>query len=316
VFIAALCALVWLLSGLGTFWPGWVWLPLALSVALHLAAVRFVNADDRPQRLRAAAEAEMATVLFLVGLWAAAGGGAFWPLWPAVTIAVIHGGVVLALAAPWRERGELTERVAVLTRTRRDAVDAQAEQLRQIERDLHDGAQARLVALSMQLGRAESRLADRPEEAELLRLAREEAGAAIAELRDLARGIAPPILVDRGLAAAVDALGRRASLKVTLVSDLTARQSPAVEGCAYFVCAEALTNAAKHAPQAEVEIQLTKQEGKLLVIVKDDGPGGADSGGSGLTGLRQRVAALDGTLTVGTVSGEGTTIRAELPCES
>ena len=107
-----------------------------------------------------------------------------------------------------RER-ELTERVDELTRTRRGALDVQAAELRRIERDLHDGAQARLVALSMQLGRAEEQLADQPEVAELVRQARDEAGAAIAELRDLARGIAPPVLADRGLAAAVEALGQR-----------------------------------------------------------------------------------------------------------
>ena len=117
------------------------------------------------------------------------------------------------LAGAGREQ-ELTERVDELTRTRRGALDVQAAELRRIERDLHDGAQARLVALSMQLGRAEERLADQPEVADLVRQARGEAGAAIAELRDLARGIAPPVLADRGLAAAVEALGRRAPIAV------------------------------------------------------------------------------------------------------
>ena len=120
-----------------------------------------------------------------------------------------------------RER-ELTERVDELTRTRRGAVDVQAAELRRIERDLHDGAQARLVALSMQLGRAEERLENDPEAAELVRNARVEAGAAIGELRDLARGIAPPVLADRGLPAAVDALGKRSALPVTVDARLAA----------------------------------------------------------------------------------------------
>ena len=135
----------------------------------------------------------------------------------------------------------------VLTRTRRGALDAQAAELRRIERDLHDGAQARLVALSMQLGRAEDRLEDHPEAAELVRNARIEASNAIKELRDLARGIAPPVLTDRGLPAAVESLGERSALPVKVDARLTRRLSPVVESAAYFVVAESLTNAAKHA---------------------------------------------------------------------
>ncbi len=149
---------------------------------------------------------------------------------------------------PARER-ELTERVETLTETRRGALDVQAAELRRIERDLHDGAQARLVALSMQLGRAEEGLADRPEIAALVRQARAEATAANAELRDLARGIAPPVLADRGLAAAAEALGNRAPVPVTVDAALGRRPAPVVESAAYFVVAESLTNVAKHAPR-------------------------------------------------------------------
>ena len=135
----------------------------------------------------------------------------------------------------------------MLTRTRQGALDVQAAELRRIERDLHDGAQARLVALSMRLGRAEERLADQPELAALVREAREDAGAAIGELRDLARGIAPPILADRGLTAAIEALARRSAIGVTIDADPDRRPLPVVETAAYFVVAEALTNVAKHA---------------------------------------------------------------------
>jgi signal transduction histidine kinase len=203
-----------------------------------------------------------------------------------------------------------------LTRTRRGALDVQASELRRIERDLHDGAQARLVALSMQLGRAEARLADRPEEAELLRQARAEAGAAIAELRDLARGIAPPVLADRGLGAAVEALGRRAAIPVELELTIDRRPLPVLETAAYFVVAEALTNVAKHAPGATARVRVALDDQRLLVSVADDGPGGADSNGGGLTGLRGRVEALDGELHVVSEPGAGTTISAELPCAS
>ncbi len=202
-----------------------------------------------------------------------------------------------------------------LTRTRRGALDVQADELRRIERDLHDGAQARLVALSMQLGRAEERLADRPEDRALVRAAREEAGNAIAELRDLARGIAPPVLADRGLAAAVEALATRSAVPVTVSADMAGdRPPPAIESVAYFVAAEAITNVAKHAPgPARVEIDLDATH--LTVRVIDEGPGGADPAGSGLSGLRNRVESVDGTLTIESPSGGGTTITAVLPCE-
>jgi signal transduction histidine kinase len=194
------------------------------------------------------------------------------------------------------------------------ALDVQAAELRRIERDLHDGAQARLVALSMQLGRAEDRLEDRPEIAELVRSAREEAGAAIGELRDLARGIAPPVLADRGLEAAVEALGRRSPIPVTVGASILRRPLPVVETAAYFVVAEALTNAVKHAGGAPATVEVADRDGRLVVEVRDEGPGGADATGTGLMGLRHRVAALDGTLSVSSPPGGGTIVRAELPC--
>ena len=164
----------------------------------------------------------------------------------------------------------------MLTRTRRGAVEVQAAELRRIERDLHDGAQARLVALSMQLGRAEERLEHDPEAAELVRNARAEASAAIGELRDLARGIAPPVLADRGLPAAVDALGKRSALPVTVDARLGRRLSPVVESAAYFVVAESLTNAAKYGRGAPARVTLMEETGRLIVEIDDDGPGGAN----------------------------------------
>ncbi len=152
--------------------------------------------------------------------------------------------------------------------------------------------------------------------AALLRAAREDAGLAIAELRDLARGIAPPILADRGLAAAIEALGRRSAIPVTVDADRDQRPLPVVETAAYFVVAEALTNVAKHAGGAAAHVRVARSASgeDLVIAVSDDGPGGADAGGGGLSGLRARVEALDGTLTVTSPPGGGTVLRAELPC--
>jgi signal transduction histidine kinase len=263
--------------------------------------------------IHAALVAWVAGILFLI--WLLAGGGSYWPL---ITTVILGLSVVvheILLRGRDPEDDQLQERVTELTRTRRGALDVQAQELRRIERDLHDGAQARLVALSMQLGRAEERLAEDPDAQELVRAAREEAGEAIAELRDLARGIAPPVLADRGLPAAVEALGVRSAIPVEVRADVGPdRPPPVVESTAYFVAAEAITNVAKHATgPASVEID---RDGELLrVRVSDNGPGGADPAGSGLSGLRSRVEALDGTLRVESTSGQGTTVIAELPCE-
>jgi signal transduction histidine kinase len=168
----------------------------------------------------------------------------------------------------------------------------------------------------MQLGRAEERLADQPDVADLIRRARGEATAAITELRDLARGIAPPVLADRGLAAAIEGLARRQATPVAVDVALDRRPPPVIETAAYFVVAESLTNIAKHAPAATAKVTVRIDPERLLVQVADDGPGGADPGGNGLTGLRHRVEALDGSLLVSSRPGTGTTIEAELPCAS
>ncbi|HUR84490.1 MAG TPA: sensor domain-containing protein [Solirubrobacteraceae bacterium] len=320
LLIGLVVTMIWAATGFGYFWPVWVWLGLALSVALDVVMLRALAADPGPERrLRVHAELSALTGALLVILWLLAGAGTFWAFFPLLGLGVVlavHAMVVHRDRLPLRAREQaLVERVDVLTRTRRGALDVQAAELRRIERDLHDGAQARLVSLSMQLGRAEERLADQPEVAALVRGAREDAGAAIAELRDLARGIAPPVLADRGLKAAIEALGQRSAIRVSVEGDPGGRPLPVVETAAYFVVAEALTNVAKHAGGAAARVHVRPEGDRLVVEISDDGPGGADPAGGGLTGLRRRVEALDGTLTVTSPPAGGTTVRAALPCE-
>lgn len=313
---------MWAATGDGYFWPRWVWLGLAIVLALHLLGRWAVLTPARPgkaYRIGMSALATLAVVDVLV--WAAAGAGTFYPFWSLTGYAIVAlsvSAVVHRHRLPWASSQALVERVDELTRTRHGALDVQARQLRAIERDLHDGAQVRLVALSMQLGRAEARLEDAgdAQTLALVRGARDEASAAIGELRDLARGIAPPVLADRGLAAAADALGRRSASPVEVDAVLGERPAPVVESAAYFVIAESLTNASKHVPGVPVRVTLRETAGVLDVQIADEGPGGADAEGSGLTGLRHRVEALDGRLTVLSGPGIGTTVRAELPCAS
>lgn len=319
-FIVFLMVVIWVASGgLGEyFWPIWVWFGLSIPLAVQYAIKRALGGPRRWRGLSIHAALSCVAGVILTFIWAMTGFG-FWLFWPLFGL-----GAALILNAfltawwralhPKREK-ELTERVDVLTRTRRGALDAQAAELRRIERDLHDGAQARLVALSMQLGRAEDRLDEHPEAAELVRNARVEASNAIKELRDLARGIAPPVLADRGLPAAVEALGERSALEVKVDARLKRRLSPVVESAAYFVVAESLTNAAKYARGAAAKVTLFEEGGRLVVEVDDEGPGGANPDGSGLSGLKNRVEALDGILVVVSNPGEGTTVHAELPCE-
>jgi signal transduction histidine kinase len=315
--------IIWAVTGGGYYWPAWVWLGVAVPVAVH-AIIRFGLSAPASARHGLALHGMVTGLIgaILLAVWGFTTDAVhnFRPLWPLLILGVavaVHALVIYADRLPGtREReAQLQERVGELTRTRQGALDVQAAELRRIERDLHDGAQARLVALSLLLGRTEERLGDRPEEAELVRQARAEASAAIGELRDLARGIAPPVLADRGLTAAVQALGRRAVTPVTVdAEELGGRPLPVVETAAYFVVAEALTNVAKHAGGAPAHVRLAEQDGRLMIEISDAGPGGAVAEGSGLTGLRHRVEALDGTLTVTSVKGSGTTIHAELPC--
>jgi signal transduction histidine kinase len=215
-----------------------------------------------------------------------------------------------------RLRAELLARLAELQASRARLVEATESERRRIERDLHDGTQQRLVSIAMSLGLAEAKLVgDRPTVGPVLREARDTLALALEELRELSQGIRPAILVERGLAAALDDLSRRAALPVRLEAALPGRLAEPVETAAYFVASEALANAAKHSHANEVRLVASYEEGNVVLEVADDGIGGAGSaGGSGLRGLADRVEAIGGRLTVSSPPGRGTTVRAEIPC--
>ncbi|AVV44233.1 sensor histidine kinase [Streptomyces sp. P3] len=217
-------------------------------------------------------------------------------------------------------RALLAARVEELAATRADAIAAHGAELRRIERDLHDGAQARLVALSMRIGLAKRAYGHDPEAArKLLDDAQEQAEEALTELRQVVRGIHPPILTDRGLVGAVRALAAGSGLEVTVRVDGGLEEGPrapaAVEAAAYFAVAEALTNAAKHSGSRRATVQLERVPRGLRAVIRDEGLGGADeNSGTGLLGVRRRVAAMDGEVTVTSPKGGPTMIAVELPC--
>jgi signal transduction histidine kinase len=213
---------------------------------------------------------------------------------------------------------QLELRVVDLASSRAEVVDAADAERRRIERDLHDGAQQRLVSLAINLGLARATLTDLPEEArQVIVAAHEQAKEALGELRSLVRGLHPAVLEDRGLDAALSGVAARLPLPVRLQVDVPVRPSPTVEAVAYFVVSEALANVAKHAQATRASVTVRRVEGVLRVEVTDDGIGGADpSRGTGLAGLNGRVRSVDGRLEVASPPGGPTRIVAELPCES
>ncbi|GAA3337307.1 sensor histidine kinase [Amorphoplanes nipponensis] len=213
---------------------------------------------------------------------------------------------------------DLSLRIAELTATRAAALDAHATELRRIERSLHDGTQNRLVATTVLLGAARRMLTRDPAEAEvLLERAQSAAEQALAELRAVARGILPPVLADRGLAGALSGLAAACAVPCRIEVDVPGRCAAAVEATAYFVVAEALTNIAKHSGATRAEVAVRGSDTMLRLRITDDGRGGADEArGSGLVGIRRRIGALDGGLTVTSPPGGPTTLEVELPCGS
>ncbi|WP_098012030.1 sensor histidine kinase [Streptomyces sp. sk226] len=233
------------------------------------------------------------------------------------TEAVLRAHFLLArtVLAPARDE-ELARRVERLTETRHEAVDTAASELRRIERDLHDGAQARLVAMGMNLGTIEALVEKDPAQAKkMLAMARESSAEALTELRDLVRGIHPPVLAERGLGDAVRALALRLPVATEVTVELAGRAEAPVESAAYFAVSEALTNAVKHAQAERVYVDLHHAEGMLRISVTDDGKGGAVAGsGSGLSGIERRLGTFDGVLAVSSPAGGPTMVTMEIPC--
>ncbi|MFJ5718775.1 sensor histidine kinase [Streptomyces sp. NPDC093149] len=237
-----------------------------------------------------------------------------WPVLPFIArfLANADRAMVRGLLSP---SDELERRIAELESDRGVVVDTAAADLRRIERDLHDGAQARLVALAMGLGLAKEKLTDDPEAAaRMVDEAHGEVKVALQELRDLARGIHPAVLTDRGLDAALSAIASRCTVPVTVGVDLASRPAQAIEGIAYFTVSELLQNVSKHSAARSASVEVWRAGDRLLVQVTDDGRGGARmDGGTGMAGLAERLGAVDGLFVLDSPVGGPTTVTAELP---
>jgi signal transduction histidine kinase len=250
--------------------------------------------------------------------WMAAGLGVVWlalGLRFAPGIMVLHTRLTRTYLSPTPEQ-ELRLRVSRLAETRTAAADASAAELRRIERDLHDGAQARLVAMGMSLGMVEHLMETDPAKArQLLAEARQSSAHALTELRELVQGIHPPVLAERGLGDAVRALALRSPIPADVTVELPGRFEAPVEAAAYFAVSELLTNAAKHSGAQRIWLDVHCADDLLRVAVGDDGRGGADpSRGTGLAGVERRLATFDGVLAVSSPPGGPTTVTMELPC--
>jgi signal transduction histidine kinase len=216
-----------------------------------------------------------------------------------------------------RLKADLRARVEELRASRVRIVEASNTARRKLERDIHDGAQQQLVALAVELRLLRNRVGSNPEATALIERIQAKLDIALDDLRELARGIHPGILADRGLQPALESLAARAPLPVACEVDLPERPLALVEAVAYFVIAEALTNVLKYAHATRATIRARDEDGAVVVELEDDGVGGADERrGTGLIGLRDRVGALDGTVTVGSPSGKGTIVRARIPYRS
>ncbi|WP_406418812.1 sensor domain-containing protein [Streptomyces sp. NBC_00873] len=261
----------------------------------------FVPVDSQATALAAAA---LGVVFFLTGLKVSE------------PLLRLHFVIARSVLAPTHEQ-ELARRIDRLTETRHEAVDTAASELRRIERDLHDGAQARLVAMGMHLGTIEALIEKDPAQArKLLAMARESSAEALTELRDLVRGIHPPVLAERGLGDAVKALALRLPIEAEVDVELPGRADAPVESAAYFAVSETLTNAAKHSGADRLRVDIRHADSMLRISVTDNGRGGAIIGsGSGLSGIERRLGTFDGIMAVSSPAGGPTMVTMEIPCE-
>jgi signal transduction histidine kinase len=237
-------------------------------------------------------------------------------IWVTPWLGWLHGNLAMSLLGPNRTK-KLEEKAEHLQASRARGVDAAEAERRRIERDLHDGAQQRLVAVAMSLGRAKSKFDNDPEAVrDLINEAHSDAKLAVSELRDLARGIFPAVLGDRGLDAALSAQAAKSPIPVDVHVDVEPRPPAAVETTAYFIVGETLTNIAKHSGATEAIVKVWRSDTHVIVEITDNGHGGAEvRPGGGLAGLADRAATIDGVITVVSPIGGPTVIRADLPCQ-
>ncbi|MCF1646835.1 sensor histidine kinase [Streptomyces indiaensis] len=307
----------WRELGHALLFAGLLWPVDALAVAVLLLGPLAVVAT--PLQLALFGEAKVLKMWLVTGWPAAVGCAALGLVLLALggcllgVVAGARAGLTRLLIAP--REAELGARVVELARSRVRLVDAFEAERRRIERDLHDGAQQRLVALTMTLGLARLDAPPGPL-ADQLAKAHREAGTALAELRELIHGIHPKVLADYGLEAAVADAADRSAVPVDVDLELPGRLSPAVEAAAYFVVCEALANVGRHSGAGRAEVSGEHRDGRLLLRIRDDGRGGARAGeGSGLTGLADRVSVLDGRLSLSSPPGGPTLLRVEIPCD-
>jgi len=319
---------------------GWrrAWRSATAYRELAYALLRFPLSVAQLIPVTAVWSAGIALVTLPAYNWALPGGGAHAGGTVLRGLAPLAGacaaGAALLLAAPWvtralaagdgwagrwllQSRGQsaLAARIGELETSRAQVVDAAGAERRRIERDLHDGAQQRLVGLAMELGRAKAKFASDPRAAAaIVDQAHASAKDALTELRHLVRGMHPPVLTDRGLDAALSGLAALSPVPVSVRVDLPSRPPPQLEAIAYFVVAEALTNVAKHARATAAGVAVTRSGPALKITVTDDGAGGADPAGAGLAGLAGRVGGVDGRLSVSSPAGGPTRIEVLLPC--
>jgi signal transduction histidine kinase len=251
-----------------------------------------------------------------VDLYLAVGGIVLLAAAPRVTawVAALDATAARALLGPSRTE-ELEHRVERLARTRAGVVDAADAERRRLERDLHDGTQQRLVALAMNLGMARAQTTTVEEAHQAIAEAHEDAKAALAELRNLIRGLHPAVLEDRGLDAALSGVAARLPIPVRLTVDVPRRPAPTIEAVAYFVVSEGLTNITKHSQASQAEVFVQRISDRLHIIISDDGAGGADPArGTGLAGLARRAESVDGTFEIFSPPGGPTLLTVDLPC--
>lgn len=316
---AVLVVPVWAVAGGGYFWPRWVWFGLAVVFALGYGIRRALQVEPGRRRILAVHIAVYCVIVpSEIVIWALSGGGLFWPIFGILFFSIALGTHVWILSRlPVNRERELSQRIDVLSRTRRGALDAQAVELQRIERNLHDGAQARMVSLAMSLALAERLVHSDPDAAEsLVAEARASTLQALEDLRTVMHTIHPPVLADRGLGGAVEALALDLAVPVTVTVDLPGPAPAAIESALYFAIAECLANVVKHSHASSAAVDIRAGDGRIVAEVRDDGVGGAqETQGSGLPGIARRLEAFDGVVAIRSPAGGPTTVTLEVPCE-